>query len=223
MLVHIYSPFLYMLFVKILYFFEPCPESFIMKLLRKIHNILLSILSFLMFIGLSYGCYIEDKFQSVNNLLCSPITNNISSTSLIIFLYSKYLEWGDTLFLHLSGKSISMLQYTHHMTTAFLVYINMIDYLSPHFFIFVSMNCLVHIPMYWYFAFPKGILYKYRKCITRIQIFQHIVSLITIIYTMCLNNCQQNKYGNQVGLLLYSMYLFYFTSFYINAYLKKIK
>ncbi len=223
MLVHICSPFLYMLFVKLIYFIEPCPNSFIMKLIRKIHNIILSILSFLMFIGISYGCYIEDKFYSINNLLCASLTNNIASISVLTFLYSKYLEWGDTLFLHLSGKNISMLQYTHHMTTAFLVYLNMVDYLSPHFFIFMGLNCLVHIPMYWYFAFPKGILNKYKKWITKIQIVQHILCLFTIAHTMFLDNCQQNKYGNEVGLLLYSMYLFYFSSFYINSYLKKIK
>lgn len=38
------------------------------------------------------------------------------------FLWSKYWEWLDTLFLHLSGKPISQLQYTHHMSTAMLVY-----------------------------------------------------------------------------------------------------
>ena len=140
-----------------------------------------------------------------------------------LFLYSKYLEWGDTLFLHLSGKPITMLQYTHHMTTSFLVYTNMYEYISPHLFIFQATNCFVHVPMYWYFAFPNGFFRKFKKIITQIQIVQHVICLITIVYTMNLNNCEQNIYGNQTGLFMYMMYLFYFSIFYIKTYLKNIK
>ena len=123
-MLHIFSPIFYGMFVKLISFIQPIPNSFIMKLLRKIHNIFLSLLSLAMLIGITWGCYIDGKFNSINDFFCSPITNEIAQTSVSICLYSKYLEWGDTLFLHLSGKTITMLQYTHHMTTAFLVYIN---------------------------------------------------------------------------------------------------
>jgi len=141
--------------------------------------------------------------------------------SVYVFLYSKYLEWLDTVFLHLSGKRISMLQYTHHMTTVVTLYVNFMDYVSPCIIVPMGLNCLVHIPMYWYFAFPKGFLYKYRMLITRSQIIQHILVIISAIYTYIMDNCEQNKYGNIIGLLMYFMYLFYFTVFYINSYLKK--
>tara|TARA_B100001093_G_scaffold519550_1_gene609075 strand:- start:712 stop:1287 length:576 start_codon:yes stop_codon:yes gene_type:complete len=189
-----------------------------MQKFRKIHNITLSILSLLMLCGIVYSNYITNKLFSFNNLLCLSYlnNNNIFNLTTHIFLYSKYLEWLDTLFLHLSNKSISTLQYTHHMTTAFLMYVNMNN---SHLFIFISTNCLVHIPMYWYFAYPNGILNKFRKLITKIQIFQHIICLTTILYTFNLKNCDINKFGNSIGLLLYLMYLFYFVQFYIKKYL----
>ena len=111
-----------------------------------------------------------------------------------------------------------MLQYTHHMSTTFLVYLNTYDFMNPHYLIAMGSNCFAHIWMYWYFAFPKGILKYVRVQITQIQIIQHIVCITTSIYIENLSNCNQNKYGNKVGLLLYSMYLFYFSLFYIKSY-----
>lgn len=222
MSIHLYSPFVYILYVKLICFIPTYQDSIVMKFIRKTHNIILSFSSLIMLVGITYGTYDAGKFKSLNNLLCLPYDNDsVAYNSALIFLYSKYIEWGDTLFLHLSGKHISMLQYTHHMTTAFLMYNNMIDYLSPHMFVFMGLNCFVHIPMYWYFSYPKGFLHSVRKMITQIQIFQHIICLATIIYTMNLDNCQQNKYGNQYGLIMYLMYLFYFSLFYVKSYRKK--
>jgi len=211
-----------MFFVKILVLIPPCPASKFMKFYRQIHNIILSVLSFLMLVGITFGTYSAGKFKSLNDLVCLSYDNNlVAYTSAYIFLYSKYIEWGDTVFLHLSGKPITMLQYTHHMTTVFLVYIHNHEYMSPSYFIAMSLNCFVHVPMYWYFAFPTGFLYKFRKTITQIQIVQHILCLITTIYAFSIKNCEQNKYGTEFALVLYSMYLFFFSLFYIKSYLKK--
>uniref|UniRef100_A0A6C0EJX8 Very-long-chain 3-oxoacyl-CoA synthase n=1 Tax=viral metagenome TaxID=1070528 RepID=A0A6C0EJX8_9ZZZZ len=218
--IHLLSPVLYYCFVKCLNYLHPCPQSNYMIFFRKIHNIILCILSFIMLIGITVANYQTYKFNTLNNLLCVPYNNNIYATiSVTLFLYSKYIEWGDTVYLHLSGKSISQLQYTHHMTTAFLVYCNMVDYISPGIYVCMSLNCFVHIWMYWYFAYPRGYLKKYKVLITQAQIVQHIVCLVAIIYTSFLDNCEQNKYGNSVGFLLYMMYLLYFSMFYFKNYI----
>jgi len=217
---HILSPLLYGLFVYKLKSIKPCPDSYFMKFARYHHNIFLSVLSFLMLIGITIGNYQTDKLNSINNMLCKSYDNNYYAlTSSQLFLYSKYIEWGDTLFLHLSGKTISMLQYTHHMSTAFLMYFNTSYYLSPHIYVFMSSNCLIHVIMYLYFAYPNGFLNKYRKIITQMQIVQHIICLSTIFHTTCLDNCKQNPHGNELGFILYSMYLFYFSLFYLKAYM----
>ena len=223
-IIHIISPILYGSFVHILKKIPPCPDNYFMKLARYHHNIGLSILSLYMLIFITIGNYQTNKFYPINNLLCNSYNHNsFAYKGAELFLWSKYIEWGDTLFLHLSGKSISMLQYTHHMSTAFLMYMNMFQYLSPHIFVFMASNCFVHVFMYWYFAYPQGFLKKYRKLITSSQIVQHIVCLSTIIYTSRLNNCEQNQYGNFFGFIMYSMYLFYFSSFYFKSYINKIK
>lgn len=217
---HILSPLLYALFVSKLKTIKPCPDNYFMKLARYHHNIFLSVLSFLMLIGITIGNYQTNKLSSINNILCKSYDNNYYSTiSSQLFLYSKYIEWGDTMFLHLSGKKISMLQYTHHMTTALLMYLNTSYYLSPHIFVFMSLNCIIHVIMYLYFAYPNGFLSKYKKIITQSQIIQHIICLSTIFYTTILDNCKQNPYGNESGFILYSMYLFYFSLFYLKSYI----
>ena len=221
MSIHIYSPIIYIIFVKLLVLLPPCPESNIMKFIRIIHNVVLSLLSLLMLITMTIGTYQASKFTSLYNLLCLPfIDNELVKLSANLFLHSKYLEWGDTVFLHLSGKPISTLQYTHHMSTAFLMYVNMIDYISPSMYIFVTTNCFVHIWMYWYFAYPHGVLRPFRQLLTQSQIVQHIICISVLVFAKLTDGCEHNKYGNEIGLFCYGMYLFYFTVFYSNTYFK---
>lgn len=223
MIIHILSPILYVLYVKLITKIKPIPKSNIMLMFRKTHNIFLSILSLYMLVVIALETISIGKFSSFNTLLCSSYNSNTIVINILnLFLYSKYLEWLDTLFLHLSGKRISMLQYTHHMTTVLTVYSNIRDYVSPFSIIPMGLNCLVHIPMYWYFAFPKGIMYKYRQLITISQLIQHIIVIFSCIATLIMDNCEQNEYGNKFGLLMYFMYLFYFCIFYIKTYLRKI-
>lgn len=212
-----------MIFTKSIMLIKPCPESKTMLALRKIHNIGLSILSLFMLISIIYTNIITNKLNSINGILCKPYDNNYAVFSAYMFLYSKYLEWGDTLFLHLSGKKISMLQYTHHMSTAFGTYFNTYGIVNPQYFIPMSLNCFIHVLMYWYFAYPRGILKVIRVQITQFQILQHIICILASIYIETLHNCNQNRYGNKIGLSLYFMYLIYFSIFYKNTYLKKIK
>ena len=74
--------------------------------------------------------------------------------------------------------------------------------------------------MYWYFAFPKGFLGKYKSLITKSQILQHTIVLFSIIYSQLNKNCNVNNIGNIIGLMLYSMYLIYFILFYSKNYVK---
>ena len=162
MSIHLISPLIYIIFVKLFYFVSPNPESHKIKLIRKIYNISMSFLSIIMLISITISTYSSNKLKSLDSLLCLPYNNNILIYwSTYIILYSKYIEWFDTLFLHLSDKPISWLQYTHHMSTTILVYVHIHDNISPLIFVFQALNCFVHIPMYWYFAYPKGFLSKF--------------------------------------------------------------
>ena len=216
-IIHLSSPLIYIFFVHCIQFLPSIQNNQIMIFFRWLHNINLSIVSLFMFIGITIGQFQTGKFDSLDALLCQPYGDNLFVYySVKAFLWSKYLEWGDTLFLQLSGKPISMLQYTHHMSTAILVYSHIKnDFISPFMYVFQSLNCVIHVFMYWYFAYPHGLLHRYRKLITSSQIVQHIICLTTIVYTMSIDNCKQNRWGNELGLALYSMYLFYFVAFYL--------
>jgi hypothetical protein len=225
MSIHLLSPVLYAGFVHSLKMSPQNPNSSVMSLFRQVHNINLSVWSGIILFLAILGQIQESKFSSSTAFLCDSYNENtLIYISTQLFLWSKYVEWGDTMFLHLSGKPISMLQYTHHMSTAALTYIAFDrTIISPFGLVFVGSNTLVHIPMYWYFAFPKGFLHKYRKLITQSQIVQHIGCLGVISYTMLIDDCEQAEYVNAFGFAMYSMYLFYFGVFYINTYFSNNK
>ena len=217
---HITSPFIYILFVTQLKNFFKSYSSETRILLRKYHNINLSLLSLFMFSGMLIGSIQENKLDNQYAFFCKSYNNNnIMNISVNIFLWSKYIEWLDTLFLYLFNKPISWLQYTHHMTTALLTYLNYKPQVSPCSLWPMGINCLVHIPMYWYFAYPKGKLYQYRIIITKIQIIQHISVMILTFSTLYIfDDCKQNYYGNLIGFYLYVMYFSFFTFFYFKKY-----
>jgi fatty acid elongase 2 len=156
--------------------------------------------------------------------VANPIVRQYTQFGYHAFLYSKYWEWFDTVFLHLGGRAISTLQYTHHMSTAFLVATNLSDVYTPSIVIYCGLNCFVHIPMYWYFAYPKGALRPYAAWITRIQIIQHILCIgvsgylnyMLHVHDTCYHG---SRHGNVFALALYGMYLFYFVMFYVGKYL----
>jgi hypothetical protein len=226
---HLFSPITYMLFVSVIKNITPIPKSNTMKNLRTYHNIFLCFLSAIMFFGMIIANFIDNKYDSDYSFICHRYSNNnwIANYTTNAFLWSKYLEWGDTLFIHLSNRPITNLQYTHHMTTSLLAYLNVMDYISPSIHICLVLNAFVHIPMYWYFAYPKGKLFPYRVWITRIQIIQHIMVLYSTMYgykwAIYDETCKQNKYGYEFANLLYLMYLVFFLNFYVKNYCLKTR
>ena len=219
---HLLSPLLFCFYVECIKKIPPIPKNKLMLTCRKYHNITLSIYSGFSLLSILIITHNNDKFNSINDLICKPYEESYFTTFIFqLFLYSKYIEWGDTLYLHLSGKKISNLQYTHHMTTAFLGYIGSRNFYNPGGSVAVITNTLVHIPMYWYFAFPKGVFQPYKKIITQLQILQHILCLYCITYSMKYKSdtfCIQNPYSCEIGLSFYTMYLLFFLSFYLFKY-----
>lgn len=220
---HITSPVLYALLVSKFQKIKPCPKSNLMLTLRRYHNIGLSLLSSLMLLGYLLANIQTGKLYSFHSIVCQSYHDNkIIYYSSQMFLYSKYWEWLDTLFLHLSGKPISQLQYTHHMSVPLVTYMNLKNFVTPYALIPAGLNCLVHIFMYWYFAYPKGVLFPIRKIITISQIVQHLVCLIVISYAAFQENCHTPPYAIEISLSAYLMYLVYFSIFYYKSYTRKV-
>ena len=185
------------------------------------HNLNLSFLSALM-LGLGFwGTSEEGKLDSVRSFLCDGYNQNWAmEMSTTLFVWSKYIEWGDTLFLQLSGRPISWLQYTHHMSTAIFAYVGFHrQHVSPTAFVFVGSNTLIHVPMYWYFAYPNGFLRKYRQMITIGQIVQHVFCLYSLVCVSMFDDCEQAEYSLMMAGAMYTMYLGFFVLFYIGSYI----
>ena len=90
-IIHLSSPFLYMMFVYLIQFINPIPDNKIMIFFRKWHNINLSVLSLLMFTIGQVGQCQTGKFESVDAFLCKPYGDNqFAYYSAMAFLYSKY-------------------------------------------------------------------------------------------------------------------------------------
>lgn len=219
------SPILYMIYVEIAKRILPLETKEtkpIFDTLKLVHNLGLAIASFVLLVGIIYSAHESGKFASIHAALCGPFHDK--DLALLVgryFYWSKYWEWIDTAFLITSGKEISWLQYTHHMSTAILVYANISPIISSASLLACFTNTFVHVFMYFYYAFPHGFMRKYRQWITTIQIIQHCMCLsgFTYIY-FNLDSCVTTPLGIQMALMLYVMYLTFFVLFYIVQYVQ---
>ena len=219
------SPLLYMVYVEIAKRILPAETKEskpVFDILKLIHNLGLAFASLALLVGIIYVAYESGKFNSVHDALCSPFKDEY--TALLVgryFYLSKYWEWIDTAFLITAGKEVSWLQYTHHMSTAILVYANISPIISSASLLACFTNTFVHVFMYFYYAFPHGFMRRYRQWITTIQIIQHCMCLsgFTYIY-FNLDRCVSTPGGIKMALMLYVMYLTFFVLFYIVQYVQ---
>jgi hypothetical protein len=219
------SPILYMVYVEVAKRILPVETKSskpVFDILKLVHNLGLAIASLALLVGIIYCGLESGKFNSVHSALCGPFQDEYTASMVGRYFYlSKYWEWIDTAFLITGGKEISWLQYTHHMSTAILVYANTSPVISSASLLACFTNTFVHVFMYFYYAFPHGFMKKYRKFITTIQIIQHCLCLsgFTYIY-FNLDSCVTTTVGIKMALMLYVMYLTFFVLFYIVAYVQ---
>lgn len=218
------SPILYMVYVeiaKIVLPHETKKNKPIFDVLKLVHNLGLAVASLVLLYGILYCAWESNKLSSIHASLCGPFKDE--KTAMLVgryFYLSKYWEWVDTAFLITAKKEVSWLQYTHHMSTAILVFANISPVISSASLLACFTNTFVHVFMYLYYAFPHA-LRKYRKWITTIQIIQHCMCLtgFTYIY-LNLDSCVTTTMGIKMALALYVMYLTFFVLFYIVQYVQ---
>ncbi|CRG99410.1 long chain fatty acid elongation enzyme, putative [Plasmodium relictum] len=191
------------------------------KVCKVIWNLTLSFLSFVgVLLIIIYDKTIL-KFLIVEETEYSPETRAV----ITIFTLTKFIEYGDTLFLILKKKKLTFLHSYHHLSVVIYCLYSQKELVShAHYFVF--FNLIVHSIMYFYFGFiyilPK-IVIKMRKFITCLQIFQMFVGIFISYYAI--KHVDNPVYVNNAiaSFTLYLTYAFLFLNFYFNNYYRNIK
>jgi len=144
------------------------------------------------------------------------------------FVWSKYAELIDTLFIIVHKKPLIFLHWYHHVTVLLYTWDGYVN-LAPAGPIFMSMNCAVHFIMYgYYFLMTVKMKPKWMNAIfiTVSQIAQMVVGVTTSIvsfYFFVVENDEQNpceikKINIISAFLMYGSYLFLFLQFFVTRY-----
>lgn len=201
-----------------------------MDKLRHTHNILMAAFSLVMTV-LAVAELAQRPSYTPHSFLCDaarPAPKMVSA-----WYWSKLAEWVDSALLLAQGKSLGSLHYNHHATTATVVASHFVgrsaspahryDSRTSIFDVPLFLNAAVHTLMYSYYAAPQA-LRPLRKLITSSQITQHMLVLLSIVYTSTIHYmggaCDISPTANGLSLCLYGMYLVQFLSFYAVTYLK---
>ena len=214
------------IFIFILYTFViqiPCNLYYINPVY---HNLLMIFISLVLFLWGSLFVYQLYLYEDVNNFNDIIITDRRFQISYFyifqkFIVFSKILEWGDSLLLKQSKKQIGTLHFIHHGTIVTAFYYGCF---IPGFIVTGLLNSFVHILMYTYYL----IKCKYfSKLITSIQIIQLIFNTIFNFYGCIFNTPLHNHYNVKKYSLYCSIctftYLLLFINFYISRYRIKKK
>jgi len=149
-----------------------------------IHNFFLSALSLMMMCGILYGTLIvfRRKNFALTTIFCDP-EGELATGSQVgwyyIFFLSKYYEFIDTIIICLKKKPVIFLHVYHHCITLILTFAMIITDVAAQ-WISMAANCMVHIPMYYYYGMSSlGYDIWWKKYITIIQIIQFILDLLS--------------------------------------------
>jgi len=180
-----------------------------------------------------YVSYFVYQYDGFRGLICdSPgfLWNGAPLFVIYVFLISKYVELGDTVFLAVKKKQIPFLHWYHHFTV--LLYCLIADSTKSSLaWLFGVMNAVVHCFMYWYyFQATQGVHVWWGKLLTIAQTSQMIIGMgltsVWAYFEYGLNShCSSTNptiiFGASV--LMYGSYLMLFIQFYFSKYETKEK
>lgn len=107
----------------------------------------------------------------------------------VAFTLSKFVEFGDTLFLALRGRELTNLHTFHHAMTLALTW-TLFERRASTGLVCVAMNSFIHTVMYFYYAavlHPKArkLLIPHSQWITVVQISQMVIGvLVNVLATI---------------------------------------
>ena len=144
----------------------------------------------------------------------------------LLFVLSKVVELGDTLFIVLRKTPLNFLHWYHHVTVfAYTVY--SVSYMDPAVEWFGMANLLVHSAMYTYYVFKAAGLRVPRavaQSITVLQLAQFWIGLAVLcaIYLQkkAEEPCASRDDVMWWGFVMYASYLVLFSNFFYQRYIR---
>lgn len=146
------------------------------------------------------------------------------------FIWSKFLELFDTLFIIVHKKPLIFLHWYHHITVLLFTWDAYVSRAAcgP---LFISMNAAVHFVMYgYYFLMTIRMKPKWLNPIflTVSQILQMVVGVSSMLVTAYLHffdsteesPCHGSRRTLIAALIMYGSYLFLFLKFFVERYFK---
>ena len=170
--------------------------------------------------GLASGGFIHSV------CLVEPFSTQTLTFWMSMFIISKFVEFGDTLFLVLRKAPLTFLHVYHHVTVAIYGWFGGTDRsLLGHWFL--STNFFVHSIMYTYFML-KGLGVKVpsfvAQIITSLQLAQFCMGLavvaVSAVRLLRGEVCNSTMACASYGLVIYSSYLVLFLNFFYHRYIK---
>lgn len=139
-----------------------------------------------------------------------------------LFVWSKYVELIDTLFLVLRKKPVSFLHWFHHATVLMYCW-HASQFEMPTGIFFATMNYIVHSIMYFYY-FLAAVMTppRWSKFVTVLQIVQMFAGMFITAYHYYLLNIVQNCDGSYQNIaaafVMYTAYMILFVQFFVGRY-----
>uniref|UniRef100_H2Z150 Elongation of very long chain fatty acids protein n=1 Tax=Ciona savignyi TaxID=51511 RepID=H2Z150_CIOSA len=144
------------------------------------------------------------------------------------FLFSKFVEYGDTALIILRKQKLIFLHWYHHLTVALFVwYSARNNYGGSN--LFITVNLTVHAFMYTYYFIRAARIrlpHFVNIFVTTLQISQMFVGcgmFMYLGYSGPKPDCSTSDTHLMTGGLMYSTYLFLFAKFFYLTYIRKEK
>lgn len=143
-----------------------------------------------------------------------------------LFVLSKVVEFGDTVFIVLRKSPLSFLHWYHHVTVLLYSWYGLATRnTAGHWF--SSINLGVHAVMYSYYmlkAMGLRIPSSVAKSITILQLTQFVIGLVLVFTGVWLKwaerACGMNDTHIRAGFIMYGSYFILFLNFFYNRYIK---
>ena len=173
-----------------------------------------------------YGLWLNDSSYFFCRNAYDAFARGPSGLWANLFVYSKFIELIDTVFLVLRKKPVSFLHWFHHATVLMYCW-HALQYQMTTGVFFAAINSVVHSVMYAYYTIAAVTRPpKWGMFVTIIQIVQMFIGMFITAYHYYLLSHIPNCNGSYVNLtaasIMYTAYMLLFVQFFVSRYFRKV-